>query len=73
MEQAEPLHRAEPYAVAIVHAAFGDADRTLTWLEKACEDTAPFLTLHVKCDPRLDVFRSDPRFVNLLRRMRLDR
>jgi eukaryotic-like serine/threonine-protein kinase len=62
----------DAYAVAVVYAALGDLDRTFTWLEKAFEEVATWLTICVKCDPRFDPLRADPRFQGLLRRMRLD-
>ncbi len=59
--------------MAIVYAALDETDRTFAWLEKAFDEVAVWFTLFVKCDPRLDPVRPDPRFQDLLRRMRLDR
>jgi hypothetical protein len=81
-EAAELLHEIEhpstpryidPYAAAYVHVAFGERDQALNWLDKAVEDMASWLTMFGKCDPRLDPVRSDPRFAEVLRRMRLTR
>lgn len=58
------------YAVAMVHAGLGDRERVLTWLERGYEHRSPGLA-YLGVDPRLDDFRSDPRLVSLLRRMRL--
>jgi hypothetical protein len=57
----------------VVHVALGGGDQALSWLDKAVEDMASWLTMFGKSDPRLDPIRSEPRFADLLRRMRLDR
>jgi TolB-like protein/Flp pilus assembly protein TadD len=62
----------DAYAVAVVYMALGELDRTVWWLEKAFEEFATWLTIFVKRDPRFDPLRGDPRFQDLLRRMRLD-
>jgi hypothetical protein len=58
------------YTVAMVHAGLGDRERALTWLERGYAHRSPGLA-YVRVDPRLDDLRSDPRFISLLRRMRL--
>jgi TolB-like protein len=73
IERPSPPRYVDPYAAAIAYVALGEQDRAFNSLEKAFEDVVTWLTLFVKCDPRLDPVRSDPRFVDLLRRMRLDR
>jgi TolB-like protein len=79
-EAAELLHQIEhpstpryidPYSAGLVHVAFGNRDQALNWLDKAVEETAAWLTMFGCCDPRLDPLRSDRRFTDLLRRMRL--
>ncbi len=62
----------EPYAMALIHAGLGETDRVFEWLGEASKDLSLWLTLLVKCDPRLDALRSDARFRDLLRGMRLD-
>ena len=56
---------------AIVSTRLGN--RAFNWLEQAVNEGASWLTMFGKSDPRLDPLRSDPRFVDVLRRMRLDR
>ena len=58
------------YDVAIIYVALGQKDEAFTWLEKAYEERYPWL-IHLKVDPRLDPLRSDPRFAELVRRLRL--
>jgi TolB-like protein/Tfp pilus assembly protein PilF len=58
------------YTIALIHAGLGDRDSALTWLERAYEHRSPGL-VYLGVDPRLDGLRSDPRFVSLLRRMKL--
>ena len=73
LEERSQQRYVEPYAMALIHAALGEVDHVFEWLERAYEDRSIWLTTLVKCDPRLDPLRSDPRFRDLLRRMRLDR
>jgi TolB-like protein/Flp pilus assembly protein TadD len=56
-----------PYAVALVHAALGDHDATMAWLEKALIDRDVHLVF-LPVDPKWDPLRESPRFRELLRR-----
>jgi len=58
------------YDLAAVATGLGDKDQALAWLEKAYQDRAEWLTW-AKVEPWMDPLRSDPRFQDLLRRMRL--
>ena len=53
---------------ASVYAALGDNDKTMEYLEKGYEERA-FQMQFLKVDPLWDNIRSDPRFVNLVRRV----
>jgi hypothetical protein len=58
-----------PFDVAMFFAAAHDGERTINWLEKGYEQhdpNIPYLALSV-----FDVVRSDPRFQDLRRRMKL--
>ena len=57
-----------PKGVALVYAGLGDKDSMFDWLEKAYDGRDIGLTF-LKVEPRWDPFRSDPRFVNLMRRV----
>jgi TolB-like protein/Tfp pilus assembly protein PilF len=59
-----------PEEIAALCARVGDQDKAFVWLGKACEARNARLT-HLKVDARYDNLRSDPRFVPLLRRVRL--
>ena len=58
------------YPVAVIYAALGEKDEALARLEKAYDERDAWMD-YLGLDPRLDGLRSDPRFVNLLRRMNL--
>ena len=58
------------YDRAALHAALGETDQALGWLEKAYEERAYSLAW-VKIDPTLDRLRPDPRFTSVLRRVGL--
>jgi tetratricopeptide (TPR) repeat protein len=60
-----------PYMLARTLARLGENDRALEWLEKAYEQRLDHLVL-LKVDPLFDGLRSDPRFVELLRRVGLE-
>ena len=61
----------DPSNIALVHVGLGDKARALELLEKAYEDHAMRL-LFVKVYPQFDPLRGEPRFQDLLRRMRLE-
>lgn len=61
---------ASAYGIAVVYAGLGERDRAVEWLNKAYEDRSIEMT-DVKIDPRFDGLRSDPRFTDLLRRMKI--
>lgn len=54
--------------IALVHLALGEKDEALQWLEKGYDERA-FQMQFLKLDPRWDSLRSDPRFVDLVRRI----
>lgn len=55
---------------ATLYARLGDKDKAFEWLEKTFNERDMALPL-VKVDPVWETLRSDPRFTNLLQRMRL--
>ena len=67
----ELKHRIAPaFEIAVVHAGLGQREQALAWLEKAYERRDPFL-IYIGVDPNFDGLRSDRRFADLLRRLRL--
>jgi TolB-like protein/DNA-binding winged helix-turn-helix (wHTH) protein/cytochrome c-type biogenesis protein CcmH/NrfG len=59
-----------PYRIGIAYALLGNKDQAFVWLEKAY--TARQASIYyLKCEPRLDSLRSDPRYADLLKRMNL--
>jgi eukaryotic-like serine/threonine-protein kinase len=67
----QPGHQASPYHIARIYAGLGDRNNALAWLEKAYEERDERIVM-LKVDPKLDRLRSDRRFIDLLRRVRLD-
>jgi len=59
-----------PFYVAIVYAGLGENEPALDWLEKASADHLNAIVF-LKVDPQLDTLRSNPRFHELQRRLRL--
>ena len=60
-----------PYNIAMIYNGLGEKDETFVWLEKAYEERDVRLTF-IKVDPKWDKFRSDPRFADLIKRMKLE-
>lgn len=64
-------HWVAPYLIATVYLVLDDKERAFEWLEKAFtqyDETLNFMTV----DPLLDACRTDPRFMDLLRRAGLE-
>lgn len=59
-----------PAALVNVYIGLGDKERAFAWLEKAYQEKSNFVTF-LKVFPIIDPLRSDPRFVDLVRRMGL--
>ncbi len=60
----------DPYFIALIYTGLGDKEQAFDWLEKAFQARSEDL-LNLKTEPRLDSLRADPRFKDLLFRMRL--
>ena len=58
------------YLFAQVHVALGEKEQGLAWLEKAYSERDSRL-VRLAVDPALDPIRPDPRFQELMRRLRL--
>jgi len=65
-------HYIPPVNIALVYNGLGDQDEALAQLERACDERDVRLPL-LKVDPRWDSFRSNPRFVAVLKRIGLSR
>src|SRR6185503_5845552 len=59
-----------PYAIASVHARLGEHDAALTELERGYAERDRAMTF-LTVNPRFDPLRAEPRFLELVRRMRL--
>ena len=60
-----------PYALALVHAALGEARPAIAALERALREGDPAV-LQLPLDPRLAALRADPRVTGLVRRLMPD-
>jgi tetratricopeptide (TPR) repeat protein len=66
----ESKYDRHPSAIAAIYGRLGDKDQAFVWLEKAYEDHGALMH-QLKVHPRWDPLRDDPRFQDLLRRMKL--
>jgi serine/threonine protein kinase/Flp pilus assembly protein TadD len=64
------LRYVDPAILAFIYFALGETDRGFAWLEKGYTSTKSGLTT-LKVGPMWDPIRSDPRFIDLLRRVGL--
>jgi len=58
------------YVISVVYAGLGDRDQAFHWLDLAYKARDGALIL-LKTDPAVDPLRGDPRFAELLRKMKL--
>ena len=61
-----------PACIAMIYLGLGDKDRVLEWLGKAYEERDGEQIRWLKVDPLYDPVRSDPRFIDLLKKVGLD-
>lgn len=59
-----------PYNIALIYNALDERDKALEWLEKAYEQRDPKMTF-LKVEPKWNNLRNEPRFVDLMKRMKL--
>ena len=59
-----------PYEIAVNYARMGDRDHTFEWLEKAYAERSGRME-YIKIEDSLEPFHSDPRYIDLLKRMGL--
>jgi Tfp pilus assembly protein PilF len=59
-----------PNAFAVIYMGLGDKDQAFAWLDKTFE-ARPDNLYFLKVSPQYDSLRSDPRFAELLRRLKL--
>jgi hypothetical protein len=71
LEEAESNKRVTPFYLAAVHVGLGDRDRSFELLERAYAQRAPSMP-SLGSDYMFDPIRDDPRFRDLLKRMKLD-
>lgn len=58
------------YSIARIYIGLGRKDQAFKWLQKAYEERAEAL-VYLNLDPTFDSLRSDPRFIDLVRRVGL--
>jgi DNA-binding winged helix-turn-helix (wHTH) protein/TolB-like protein/Tfp pilus assembly protein PilF len=59
-----------PYNIAVVYQGLGHKDGALRWLERAYDERDPHMVF-LRVEPEWDSLRSEPRFADLMKRLRL--
>lgn len=59
----------DPYGLAVLYARVGDKQSTFAWLEKAYQARSQNLIYWMRTEPAFDPIRSDPMYVELVRRI----
>jgi DNA-binding winged helix-turn-helix (wHTH) protein/Flp pilus assembly protein TadD len=59
------------FSIALIYIGLNDTNNALEWLNKAVQERSTYM-VYAKTDPLLDRVRSDPRFAQLLDRMKLN-
>ena len=65
LEERSRTNYVPSYYFALIHAALGDKDRALDWLERAYQERSTVLA-YLRIGPRLAPLRSDPRYLEWL-------
>ncbi len=60
-----------PYHIAQIYNGLGGRDETLAWLERGFAQRDPKMVF-LKVEPKWNNLRSEPRFIDLMKRMRLE-
>jgi len=58
------------YMIAAIYAGLGQKGKAFEFLEKAYQERSPDIAFALKADLRVDTLRQDPRFLDLLRRVK---
>jgi len=70
LEQRRRSEYVSPVAIQMIHVGLGNHDQAFAWLERAYEERRGWLA-YLKVEPMHDPLRSDPRFGEFVRRMKL--
>nr|MBA4182398.1 tetratricopeptide repeat protein [Acidobacteriota bacterium] len=60
-----------PYHIALIYNGLGERDKTIAWLERGFQQHDPKMAF-LKVEPKWNNLRSDPRFVEIIKRMNLE-
>ena len=70
LKEASKQRYVTPFAFGLIYMGLGDKDQAFEWFNKTVDED-PYRIAFLKTNPRFDSLRSDPRFTDLLRRMKL--
>lgn len=72
LEKRSETSYVSPFYFGIISVALNQKDEAFRWIHKACEErTGDWGLMFLKTDPAMDPLRSDPRFADLLKCMKL--
>jgi TolB-like protein/DNA-binding winged helix-turn-helix (wHTH) protein len=70
LKQAATTRHLDPHYIADIYIGLGDKDLAFAWLDKAYQEHSPGIIM-LNVDPKYDPIRSDRRFADLMRRIRI--
>jgi tetratricopeptide (TPR) repeat protein len=71
LREAKAKYPGQAYQIALEHAYRGEIDEAFAWLDRAYEARDTGLAWLLRTDPMLANSKGDPRYVALLRKMKL--
>ena len=62
----------DPFKIATIYISLKNKDKTFKWLEKSCNEFSPRIS-YIKCFPDFEPIRSDPRYLEILKKLGLEK
>ncbi len=74
LQEISKVRFVSPYSVAHVYTGLGEKEQALAWLQKAYEERIMFI-VHalLKVDPGFRILRSEPKYIELLKKVGLEK
>jgi TolB-like protein/Flp pilus assembly protein TadD len=71
LQQESKRRYVPPFDLALIYLGLGDRERSVEWLARSCDDRSFWLVYFNGVAPLFSAIRSDPRYLEILNRLRL--